>query len=116
MRKFFDIFDAAGHIGREFDDLEHLAVEIEDRVIGRLNEDLAAALAKPHELVRNEIAAGQPFPELFILRRLRIGRFAEHGMMPALHFRQRIPQRRQKILVGGQHLSIRGEFDDGLRP
>ena len=37
-------------------------------------------------------------------------------MMPALHFRQRIAQRRQKILVGSQDFAVRREFDDGLRP
>ena len=34
-----------GDIGGELDDLERLAVEVEDRVVGGLNPDLLAALA-----------------------------------------------------------------------
>ncbi len=111
-----DIFHTAGHVGRKFDHLEHLAVQIEDRIIGGLNENPAATLAEPHELIRHEITPGEPFPELRIVGRLRVGGLAEHPMMPALHFRQRITEGRQKILVGRQHLAARGEFDDGLRP
>ncbi|MND82120.1 hypothetical protein D3C80_739410 [compost metagenome] len=116
MRELLDILDTAGHICREFDDLEHPAVEIEDRIVGGLDEDLAAALAQTHEFICHEIAAGEPFPELPVLHGLRIGRFAEHRMVPALHFRQRITQRRQKILVGRQDLASGRKLNDGLRP
>ena len=56
-----------------FDDLERLAVGVEDRIVARLNPDFLAALADPLVLIGIELAAPELGPELAILRALRVG-------------------------------------------
>ncbi len=52
-----------GDVGREFDDLERLAAAVEDRVVGRLDPDLLAALADPLVFGGLVFAAVEPRPE-----------------------------------------------------
>ena len=45
--------DTFGDVRGVLDDLAGLAVQVEDRVVGRLQPDLPAALAEPHELAED---------------------------------------------------------------
>ena len=57
-----------GDVGGELDDLERLAVEVEDRVVGGLDPDLLAALADPLVLGGLKLAPSELLPELPVLR------------------------------------------------
>ena len=54
-------------ISGEFDHLRHFLVLIENRVVGRLDPDLLAALADMLELSGNRFARVQSSPELLIV-------------------------------------------------
>ena len=70
-----------GDVGGVFDDLERLAVGIQDRIVAGLNPDLLAALAEALVLVGVELAASELVPEHPILGALRVGRVDEHAVM-----------------------------------
>jgi len=102
-------------VGGELYHLERLAAQIEDRVVRGLDPHLPAALADPAELRRLIAALAQRIPELPVLRARRIGRFDEHRVRPSLHLGQRIAQRAEEFIVGGQHGAVQGEGDHRLR-
>ena len=110
-----DSAHALRHIRCKLDDLADLSLVIDDRIIGRLDPDLLAALAEAQEFVGGELTTSEPLPELPVFLRLHIGGIAEHPVMPPLNFLQLVPQRPAEILVGGENLTCRREFDHRLR-
>ena len=111
-----DIVDALRNVGREFDNLRHFAVQVEDWIIGRLNPDLLAAFADPLEILRHIFAAGELCPEVAIVGGLRIGGLDEHAVVAALDLIEAIAERLQEIFIGRDDAPVGGELDDGLRP
>ncbi len=101
-------------VGSELDHLVRLAVEIHDRVVGRLDPHLATALGDALVLRRLEFTFAQFAPKLFVLGAVAIARLNKHAVVLALDFRKRIAHRLQKIIVGGDDRSIEVKFDHGL--
>ncbi len=121
VERIFGRFDGAGarphaggDVGGIFDDLDRPAQRIEDRIVGRLQPDLAAALAEPLVDRRDRFAAGQPLPEELVLVALGIGRLDEDAVVLALDLVERIAGSAQEIVVGVQDLTVQGEFDGRL--
>src|SRR6185503_8018838 len=104
-----------GDVGREFDDLEHLAIEVDQRVVGSLNPYLLAAAPQPAEFVGDELATIQPVPQLAIFAALGILRIGEHAVMAPDNFGRAIAHRRQEVLIGAQDIAVEIELDDRLR-
>ena len=73
-----------GDVRRVVDDLERLAVEVQDGVVGGLDPHLLAPLADPLELARLELTSIELGPELFVFGSRLVARFDEHAVMPAL--------------------------------
>ena len=77
---------AARDVGDEIDDFHDAVVEIENRIVGRLDPDFLAALADALEFLADMFAAIQFAPEFLIFGGLRVGRVDEYAMMLALDF------------------------------
>ncbi|MNR76501.1 hypothetical protein D3C71_607960 [compost metagenome] len=58
---------ARGHVGGKFHHLADLAVQVGDRVVGRLNPDFLAALAVTDEFIGNEFSIGEARPEFRVV-------------------------------------------------
>ena len=104
-----------GDVGSELDDADRLAVGIEDRVVGCLDPDLAAALAEPFVLRGLEFAAIELRPEFAIGGAVALGRVDKHAVMLALDLVERVAHRVEKILVGGDDGAVELELDHRLR-
>lgn len=104
-----------GDVGSELDDLHRLAVDVEDRVVGRLQPDVAAVLGAALVLTRLELAGTEALPELGVLVAGGALRIDEHPVMLALDLGQRIAHRVQEIAVGGEDAPAQIELDDRLR-
>jgi hypothetical protein len=102
------------HVGGELDHLERRAVGVEDRVVGGVQPQFAAALGHPLVLAGLELAGAELVPEMRVGFGLDVVRIAEHAVMLALDLRQRITDGRQEIVVGVQDRAVEGELDDGL--
>ncbi|MNK79385.1 hypothetical protein D3C87_990520 [compost metagenome] len=113
--KFFDCAHPVRHIESKFHHLEDAAPIINDRIIGSLNENAFAILAKAHELPGREVALSEFLPEIPIVLRLGIGRLAEHLMMLTDQLFRRVTERREEILVGAEDFPVGRKFDHGLR-
>ena len=111
---FFHGPHALGDVGREFHDTDYPATVVEDRVVGGLDEDLAAAFSEAHELISRELASVQGFPETAIVRRAGIIGIAEHRVMLSNDLVQTIAERGEEIVVGGEDPAGGVEFDNGL--
>ena len=73
-----------GDVGGELDDLDRLARLVEDRIVGRLDPDLAPALGDAPVLAGLELARGRARPRTARIRRSRgIGRIDEHAVVLA---------------------------------
>ncbi len=114
--KFVDRMDPVGNVGCEFDDLRHLAIQIEDRIVGGLNPDLLIGLSEPLEFGSDEFAAAELRPEFPVVGGLRIGRIDEHAVMAPLDFVEVISEQVEKIVIRLDDAAIDREFDDALRP
>ena len=106
---------ACGDVGRELDDLHRLAGLVDDRIVGRLDPDLAAALAEPLVLGGLIFAATETCPELAIGRAAALFRHDEHAMVLAFDLVEPIADSVQEILVGREDGAVEIEFDDRLR-
>ena len=62
-----------------------------------------------------ELAAVELGPEIAIGRALALGRLDEHAVMLALDLVERVAERVQEILVGGDDGAVEVELDHGLR-
>ena len=98
-----------------FTTLKGLPVVVEDRIVGRENPDLLAALAEPLVFRRLELATVEARPEFAIGGAVALAGVDEHAVMLALDFGQRIADRFQEIFVGGDDGAVEIEFDHRLR-
>ena len=103
-----------GDVGGELDDPDRLAVCVEDRIVGGMDPDFAAALAEAPVLRGLELAAVQAGPEFAIGRALALGRVDEHAVMLALDLVERVAQRVQEILVRCDDGAVELELDHRL--
>ena len=103
-----------GDVGGELDDFERLAVEVKDRVVRGLNPDFFAALADAFVFGGLEFAIVQVAPELLVLGAGPVGRLDKHAVMLALDLLQRIAERLEEIVVGGDDRAVEFKLDDGL--
>jgi len=100
-----------GDVDGELDDLAGFAVAVEDRIVGCLNPDFAAALADPLVFRRLMLSAIETGLERAVFRALAHRGRDEHGVMFALDFLKPITERIEKILIGGNDLPVHVEFD-----
>ena len=105
---------ALGDVGRELDDLVRLAAA-EDRVVGGLDPDLAAALGDAAILAPVEMALGETIPEGLVVRTCSVCRIDEQPMVLADDLGELVAECLAEVLVGSQDASRQVEFDDGLR-
>ena len=105
----------AGDVGRVFHHLEGLAGLIENRIVARLDPDLAPPLADALVLSGVIFATPELVPEQTIVGRLAIDGIDEHRMVLALDLVERVAQRSQKVLVGIFDLAVEREHDHRLR-
>ena len=86
-----------GDIRGELDDLERLAVEVEDRVVGGLDPDFLAALADALVLRGLELAVVEVAPELLVFRAVPVGRLDKHAVVLALDLVQAVAEDFRKL-------------------
>jgi hypothetical protein len=104
-----------GHVGGVLDDLERLAVHVQDRVVGGLDPDFVVALADALVLAGLVLAVIEVGPE-----RPVFGAFAhlarhEDRVVFAGDLLQPVSHRIQEIPVGRDDGSVHVELDHGLR-
>src|SRR5215470_16699519 len=78
------------NVAGKFHDLAGLSLSIKDRVVARLNPNLAAALTNSLVLTRIKFTASELLPERAILRALAVGRRDEHRMVFSSDFLERV--------------------------
>src|ERR1700712_3494123 len=105
----------AGNVGGKLNYFERPAIEIKDRVIGRLDPDLFASLADSLELRCLGFAAAQCVPEMSVFGTCAMGRLDEHAVVFATYFRQRVANRVEKTLIGREDRAVEIKLDDRLR-
>ena len=98
-----------------FDDFERLAVQIEDRVVGSLNPDFAAALADALVFAALEFALIQFRPEFAVVGTGAVIFFDEDAVMLALDLVGHIAERAQEVVVGLDDRAVHAKLDDRLR-
>ncbi len=103
-----------GYDGSVFDDLERLAVRVQDRVVAGLDPDFTATFADPSIFACIELAAAELVPEQAIAGAGPIDRVDENAMMLTSNFIKRVAQRGEKVLIRGQYFAIEAEFDHCL--
>ena len=104
---------ARGQVGGQFDHLERLAVEIEDRVVGRLDPHLAPILGQAPVFALAEVAPPQVAPEAAVGLALDVRGVAEQRVMLAEHLVQAIAEQVEEVFVGRQHIALQIELDHG---
>lgn len=92
-----------GDIGGKLHHLVGPASSIEDRIVGGLNPDFAAALCKTPVFPRIVLAPLKARPEGSIVRARPVGRLNEHAVMLADDLVAGISDRLQEVLVGVQN-------------
>jgi len=103
-------------VGGEFDDFDGPAGAVQNRIVGRLDPDLAAALADALVLSRLKFTAVEARPERLVRVAAAQIRRREHLMMLALDFVETVTHRVEKVLVGGDDRAVHLELDHRLRP
>lgn len=96
---------------RELDDLDRPAAGIEDRVVARLDPELAAIGGDAQELPGIVLALPQSLPERLVFGALRLVLRHEHAVMAPPHLLQRVADRLQEVLVGIQNGAVELEAD-----
>ncbi len=104
-----------GDVGGVLDDLGRLAIEVQDRVVGCLDPDLAPALAQAPILAGVIFAAPELLPELAILDAAAMLRLDKQRMVLPAHFVQAVAGSGQEIVIGRQDAAIHAELDHRLR-
>ncbi len=113
--KSLDVFDAVRHIRCELDDFDDPPLEVENRIIGCLNVDVAAAFANAHKLVGDELSSVELAPHLCVVRACRKSWINEHAVMLAHNLRGRVAKRLQEVLVRRKDRAVRLKLDHRLR-
>ena len=104
-----------GDVGGVFHHLERAAALVENRVVARLDPDLAAIFANPLIDARVVVAALQLLPEGAIFGRPAIGRIDEDRMMLAADILQPVAERIQEVGVRIDDTAIEAKLDHRLR-
>ena len=103
-------------VGGELDDFDGPAGVVQNRIVGRLDPDLATALADALVFSRLKFTAVEAGPERLISLAAAQLRRREHLMMLALDFIETVTHRVEEILVGGDDRAVHLELDHRLRP
>ena len=103
------------HVAGKLDHFHQLAAGVGNRIVRSLDDDLLAALADSAIFARQVFAAVEPRPELAILVRIPLAVFDEHAVMTAFDLVQRIAERLQEVVVGGDDRAVHLELDHRLR-
>ena len=106
---------ALANIGRELDDLVRTTVQIEDRIVGRLQPDLPAAFPNASIFRGLVQASAQVGPKNLVVGGLSVAWFHEQAMVPALHLGERIAEHVQELVVRRDDGSVQFELDDAHR-
>ena len=102
---------ARGQVGRQLDDLERLAVGIEDRVVAGLNPDFPPALTKALVFTCTKMTCAQIHPALAISIACHQFRIAEHTVVAPYHLLLVITIQRQCIVVDVEDIAVEVELD-----
>ena len=103
-----------GDVGCELYYLVGLAAA-EDRVIGSLDPDLAAALGDTFVLLPVKFATAEPGPEFAVFHTACFRRIDKNPVMLASDLPKLIAQRRTEIRIGIEDITVEIEFDNRLR-
>ncbi len=106
--------ELSGDVGSVFDDLERFVFRVQDRVVARLDPDLAAALGKILVLARVIFAPGELGPERPIGLAAGLHGVDEHAMVPAAQLLERVAHDGEEVGVGGPDRAVQIEFDHRL--
>jgi len=98
--------DVAGQL----DDFDHLALVVEDGVVGGLQPDLLPAVTQAHEEPGLDVPRAEIVPEVGIFL-VELG-IAEEAMMLADHLVQPVAKAVEEVLVSGDDGAIGVEVDD----
>ncbi|MNE37936.1 hypothetical protein D3C80_1318110 [compost metagenome] len=104
--------DVAG----ELDHLAGFAVGREDRVIGRLDPQLAAVEREPVVFAGFVFTAAEALPQIAIGHAFGDARRAEDLVMAAANLRQAAAEQVEKVLVGGEDVALQIELDHRHHP
>ena len=80
-RQHLGVADLGGHVGGVLDDLEGLAVEIQDWVVAGLDPDLLAALAEAAVTPGVVFTVTQSLPEVLVLGGRALDRVHEQAVV-----------------------------------
>jgi hypothetical protein len=103
-------------VGGELDNFDGPAGVVQNRIVGRLDPDLATALADALVFSRLKFTAVEAGPKRFISLAAAQLRRREHLMMLALDFIETVAHRVEEILVGNDDRAVHLELDHRLRP
>ena len=104
-----------GDVGGELDDGGDVTVVVEHRVVGRLNPDLAPALAVALVLGRLVLAAVQGLPELPVLGALAVHVVDEHAVVLPDDLVEGVADDGEEVVVGVADGPVEVELNHGLR-
>ena len=105
-----------GDVRGVFDDLEDLAAEVEDRVVGCRNPDFPPALADALEVPADELAGRQPRPELPVFRAVAALCVHHQAVMAPDDFLGRVAHHGKEVRIGLQDGAVQRELDHAPRP
>ncbi len=103
-------------VGGELDDLDRLAVGVEDRVVRGQQPDFLAGAGHAAVLAGVEFATSKAVPEGQVLGRTGQDRIAEHAVVLAADLVECIAHGVEEVGVRAQHPALQIELDDGLDP
>ena len=103
--------DLFGHVEGIFDDPVRLSLQVQDRIVGRLDPDIAVVLANPVEPSGMELSRIQLQPEIAVFHAADIVRRTEHRMVLPDDLAQGIADCPQEVVVCEQNLAIKIELD-----
>jgi hypothetical protein len=95
--------------------LAEFAALVQDRAAQCLQPDDGAVDAAALQGAGDDLALAQVLPELLIVRRLDVQRFAQHAVMLADQLFATVAQHAQEIVIGLQYRAIGSEFQNGHR-
>ena len=101
-----------GDVCSKLDDLDGLAIAVEDRVVGALDPDFATVFGEPLELGRRELAALQRRPEVAVIAARRVLLIDKHPVMLTLDLFQPIAHRVEEVVIGILDDAIHSELNE----
>ncbi len=104
-----------GDVSGVVHNFERLALRVADRIVRRLNPELATVLGDAAVLARLIFAASESRPEFLVLLALSIGIVDEDTVVMADNLVSRKSHGLQKVVVGREDRAVEIEFDHRLR-